>query len=244
MLEKMLSPTLSLFRPLYQFVYPPVCLACDNHLNDNEEKICKNCWSTLRKLSVDDGLYQEKLSELISSKCIAGLASVFHFERDGTLQNLVHQLKYEEMTNIGFELGKLVGTSLHEMLGDIPFAGVIPVPLHPTKERERGYNQSEYIADGIHSVTGLKVFPHLLKRTRHTKTQTKLNAQERKENVAEACELNMRFFSHIPDASFVLVDDIITTGATIVECAKVLKEHGAGNIFAASIAVPDHAHLP
>jgi predicted amidophosphoribosyltransferase len=92
--------------------------------------------------------------------------------------------------------------------------------------------------------TGLKVFPHLLKRTRHTQTQTKLNAHERKENVADAFALNGRFDSMVSGASFLIVDDIITTGATIDECAGVLKAHGAENVFAASVAVPDHAHMP
>jgi len=241
---KVISATISLLRPLYQFIYPPTCLACEAHLNDDERKICNKCWSSVRRLSRADSLYQEKLGELTSGGYISGLASVFHFEKDGTLQNVVHQLKYNGMTSIGVELGKLVGESLYPMLGDEAITGVVPVPLYPAKERERGYNQSEFIAKGVNNVTGLKVFPHLLKRTRHTKTQTKLNAQERKENVAEAFELNSHHSSLISHSSFLIVDDIITTGATIDECAKVLKEHGAEKIFAASIAVPDHAHLP
>lgn len=244
MLTKALAPVRLFLRPLYQFIYPPACLACETHLDEDEEKICSVCWSSLRKLSADDSLYQEKLSQLTLGGYISGLASVFHFEKDGTLQNLIHQLKYQEMPSIGFELGKLVAESLQPMLGHVSIAGVIPVPLHPTKERERGYNQSEFIAKGISKVTGLKGFPHLLKRTRHTKTQTQLNSQERKENVADAFEVNSHYVSRISHASFLLVDDIITTGATIQECAKVLKDGGAEKIYAASIAVPDHSHLP
>jgi ComF family protein len=231
-------------RPLYELIYPPTCLACESHLRNDERKICAACWSSIRTLTREDLLYQEKLAEITSRNCISGLASVFHFEKDGTLQNLIHQLKYQGMTGIGFELGKLVAKSLHPMVGDVSITAIVPVPLHPAKERERGFNQSEFICSGINCITGLPVIPHLLKRVRHTRTQTKLNAQERKANVADAFELNGRYASSVSRASFLLVDDIITTGATIVECARVLKDHGAEKIYAASIAVPDHTHLP
>lgn len=244
MLTRTLSPAISFLRPLYEFVYPPTCLVCENHLDENERTVCSACWSTIRRLSAEDELYRDKLGELKSRGNIDGLASVVVFEKEGTLQTLVHHLKYDDMPSIGIELGQLVGAAIHPMIGEVPFAGVIPVPLHRVKERERGYNQSEFICKGIANVTGLKVFPHLLIRTRHTQTQTKLNAQERKENVAAAFALNSRCRSLVRGSPFLIVDDIITTGATIDECARVLKENGAQKVYAASVAVPDHAHLP
>ncbi len=239
-----ISPFAAVLRPLYEFVYPPTCLACENHLKEDERKICSACWSSIRKLTVEDELYRDKLNELTSRGNIAGLASVFHFEKDGTLQTLIHHLKYDDMPRIGIELGKFVGEAIPAMIANVSFTGLVPVPLHPAKERERGYNQSEFICNGISKATGMKIYPRLLKRTRHTQTQTKLNAQERKENVAEAFELNPRHASTVARATFLIVDDIITTGATIDECASVLKAHGADKVFAASVAVPDHAHLP
>jgi ComF family protein len=189
-------------------------------------------------------LFLEKREQLMSRGNISDLASVFHFEKDGTLQHLIHHLKYNEMTAIGVELGKYVGESLPMFLGEVSITGVVAVPLHPLKEKERGYNQSELICNGIREKTGLKLLPHLLKRTRHTRTQTKLNAHERKENVAEAFQVDSRFASLVRGSTLLIVDDIITTGATIDECARVLREYDAEKIFAASIAVPDHTHLP
>jgi ComF family protein len=245
MLGKILSPSLSLFRPLYEFVYPPTCLVCENHPAEDERKICVACWSSIRQLSSDDELYREKLNELKSRGNVAGFASAFHFEKDGTLQKLVHHLKYDDMPSIGVELGKFVAASIPTMIDSTtPICALVPVPLHPTKERERGYNQSEHICRGISKANGAQVLPHLLKRTRHTQTQTTLDARERKENVADAFALNTRFASLVRGANFIIVDDIITTGATIDECARVLKAHGTEKVFAVSVAVPDHTHLP
>ena len=239
-----LSRVISILRPLYHFIYPPACFACEKTLDDDEHRICTDCLSTMHRLSVGDALYLEKRAELTARGNISGLASVFHFEKDGTLQDLIHHLKYSEMTAIGVELGKELGNVLSPMLGAVSITGIVPVPLHPLKLRERGYNQSEYICRGIRATTGLPVVPNLLMRVRHTRTQTRLNTQERMENVAKAFELNSRFASLVPGSTFLIVDDIITTGATSNECARVLKHHGAEKIFSGSIAVPDHTHQP
>lgn len=244
MTASVLSHWISFLRPMYEFIYPPTCLACEHHLTLEKNNICSTCLASIRPITPEDGLYREKLTELRSRGNVSGLASAFHFEKDGTLQTLIHHLKYDDMPEIGVELGKFVGTTLRSMLGDAAIGGLVPVPLHPAKERERGYNQSEFICKGISKVTGLKVFPHVLRRTRHTQTQTRLNAQERKENVADAFALDSRYARLVNGATFLIVDDIITTGATIDECARVLKENGAARVLAASVAVPDHAHLP
>ena len=241
MLPESLTPVLAILRPLYQFIYPPACLSCDNSLADDEHKVCQRCWSSIRRISLEDELYKEMSNRLTAGGDISGLASVFHFEKGGTLQSLIHHLKYNEMTAIGMEFGKRVGEKIMLTTGNAGIRGVIPVPLHPTKKRERGYNQSDFIAEGVRRVTGAKVFPSLLRRKKNTVTQTKLNIEERKENMTGAFIVNTHFRSAIANCSFILVDDVITTGATILECARVLKHHGAANIFAASIALADHA---
>ena len=237
------SLVVRLLEPLFQLVYPPTCLSCERYLPDTESKICPECCSKIRRLTLDDELYREKLGQLIAKGNISGFASVFHFEKDGVLQALIHQLKYREMTSVGMELGKFVSESLSTMLERISFDALVPVPLHPARERERGYNQSEVICRGMGKAIGIPTC-RMLKRVRHTKTQTKLDAHERKENVAEAFAVNHRYARRVPHGTFLLVDDIITTGATVDECARVLKQHGAAKIFAASIGLPDHTHLP
>lgn len=234
----------SFIRPLYRFIYPPICLVCESHLTDDEHKICTRCWESIKSILPDDDLYVEMKTRLTSSGYIAGLVSAFHFEKEGTLQSLIHQLKYEEMTSVGVELGKRVGLAFSTSFHGVPKATIIPVPLHPVKKRERGYNQSDFIAKGISQVTGLQVVSSILTRRKNTKTQTKLNLAERKENMSDAFELNTRYSSRISKSSFVLVDDVITTGATIQECGQVLIDGGAANVYVASVALADHSHVP
>lgn len=241
MFAKVLSPIALALRPLYQFVYPPTCLACNCHLSEDVSRLCSACRGSIRSVAVDDDLFKEMNARLLSGGDIAGLVSAFHFEKEGTLQSLIHQLKYEEMTSVGIELGKQLGAIVKLRFADISKTWLVPVPLHPHKKRERGYNQSDFVAKGISSVTGMDVLPALLKRKKNTKTQTKLNREERKENMNDAFELNSRFRSCVPRSSFILVDDVITTGATIQECARILRQSGAAHVFAASIALADHA---
>lgn len=233
--------SLPLVRSLYEFIYPPTCLSCEAHLVELDTKICGTCWSSIRQISTNDELFIEMKSRLTAGGNLAGLVSAFHFEKEGTLQALIHELKYNEMTSVGVELGKKLGENLRAFLGDVEIAAIIPVALHPGKKRERGYNQAEFITEGMRRVTNLQVFPSLLKRKKNTRTQTKLNLEERQANMSDAFELNRRFVSLVEASSFVLVDDVITTGATIQECAHVLKKHGAANVYAASVALADHA---
>lgn len=238
-------PTLrTIGRSLYEFMYPPLCASCEARLADDDRFVCERCRATLRPLAPADAVYRQKVEMLSVDGLVSGVVSAFHFEKDGTLQHLVHQLKYEEMTKIGVELGSIVGQLVRPALGDIAIDFIVPVPLHPVKERERGYNQSVFIAEGISVAIGRPVHARLLKRVRHTRTQTALNTAERKENVAGAFALNARHASAVREATVLLVDDIITTGATIIECARALKHHGALHVYAASIAIPDLADLP
>lgn len=179
------------------------------------------------------------LERFLAQGIIADLASAFYFEKEGTLQTLVHQLKYNETTIIGVELGKHLAGAMAGLWGKLPQASIVPVPLHPAKERERGYNQSVCIAKGVHTVTGLPIHPRLLRRRKNTSSQTQLNRAERLDNVHNAFELARGAVAE--DASFILVDDVITTGATIEACARVLKHCGAAKVFAASLALASYS---
>lgn len=229
----------SFVRPLFEFVYPPVCLACERFLPDSSSNVCADCWKTAKRVRRSDALYNEVRERLLAQGLITDLASAFYFEKEGMLQTLIHQLKYEEITIIGGELGRHVAVAMATLFTEIPQAWIVPVPLHAAKERERGYNQSLSIAKGMHAVTGLPVHPRLLRRRRNTASQTQLNRAERLANVQDAFELTHR--AVVRDSSFVLVDDVITTGATIQECARVLKQHGAARVFATSVALASYS---
>lgn len=243
MLEVRSSPLSTTLRAFYEFIYPPACLGCEEYLGENTDRICGTCYQKIKPITHDDPLFKEMRERLVSGGQIDGLISAFHFEKDGTLQSLIHHLKYEEMTRAGFELGKKIGVMISAFGGDLSTASLVPVPLHPSKRRERGYNQSVYVAMGMRSVTELAVLAKLLHRKRNTRSQTTLNIEERRNNVRSAFEVNSRYAASVAGSSFILVDDVITTGATIQECARILKEHGAKSVFAASVALADHGTL-
>jgi ComF family protein len=173
---------------------------------------------------------------LIEKGSVDRIFSLYYFEEQGILQPIIHSLKYNGFTSLGIELGKKVGKTIGSEIPQPHYDCVIPIPLHRSKQRERGYNQSEYIARGISDV--LKIHSVELdgvKRVRPTGSQTHLTIDERKtnmENAFRAVEPVRLKGKHV-----LLVDDVITTGATIGECARVVKEAGAASVAVASVAL-------
>jgi ComF family protein len=227
----------SILEPVLQFVYPPVCLACNGPLQQNERLVCENCWQSIEIVHSEDDLYQQFLAKLAADGLISNLVAPFYFEKEGKLQAIIHGLKYQGYTSLGVKAGRKIGERI-EGADDLPKADVLlPVPLHRLKKRERGYNQSELICQGIEEVTGISVRTDLLRRRKYTVSQTQLSFEERKENVGDAFEMNEKRRHDISGKFFILVDDVITTGSTINACAEVLQEGGAKRVHAAAIAL-------
>lgn len=165
------------------------------------------------------------------------LFSAFVFEEQGCLQAVLHRLKYQGAAFIGEELGRAVAPSLPPRLVTLSAPLIVPVPLHRSKLRERGYNQSLEIGRGIAAATGLRVAADLLLRARPTPSQTPLARAERRTNVAGAFAVRTRAPRALSRTPVLLVDDVITTGATVTECARVLRAAGAAPVFACSVAL-------
>ncbi len=226
-----------LFRPLFEFVFPPVCYHCGRRLDVVGGRLCAGCWSAVQTVHGGDPTYQEAIAGLAADGLISGFATRFYFEKDGPLQSLMHQLKYGGMTAVGIELGREVAPSVRDLPGGSRIAGIIPVPLHRARLRERGYNQSEQIARGVAAVTGFPVCTRFLRRARYTESQTTLSVEDRRRNVAGAFSIPQSALSSIRGGSFLIVDDVITTGSTICECSRVLLDCGAERTFACSPAL-------
>ena len=149
------------------------------------------------------------------------------------LRTIIHTLKYEDRARLGFFLGLKLG----ERLSTIRIQhvdGIVPVPLHSVKFRERGYNQAEWIAKGLGEALNLTVWSSLIKRLKYTVSQTTLDRQERVENLNRAFLLKKNGI----DQGILIVDDVITTGSTISSMATVFKNAGAKMIFAVTLATP------
>ena len=221
--------------PFLDFVYPPICVSCKLALRDGSQKVCEECWNSIERISRDHPLYVETREKLLAAGTVSDLVSVYVFQKEGAFQHIAHALKYDGFESVGRQLGERLGMTMKAW--DIHADVLIPIPLHKAKQRERGFNQAERIACGVASVTGVEVCPDAVRRVKHTQTQTQLDSDERKKNVEAAFAFDPSCSKRISGKICVLIDDVITTGATIDSCAEELKSAGASHVIAASAAL-------
>jgi len=213
--------------------YPRYCLACHEGLVKGEETICSLCMLELPRtqyhLDVKNALYKR-----VNGRIPLRFAfSFFLFRRGGKVQNLLHSLKYSNHPEIGVTLGEVYGHELLQAQYDQKFSVIVPVPLHPSRRRKRGYNQSEEFARGLSQSLNVP-FTDALARTAKTETQTRKTKLKRWQNVSEVFRVKEE--DQIINRDILLVDDVITTGATIEACAQVLLKEGCSSVSIASIA--------
>jgi ComF family protein len=220
-------------------VYPSLCFSCGAHVPDEFHIICPACAASMRTIDRGDSLFTLTSERMCGDGGMDGLFSLYVFEKRGCVQSLLHQLKYSGATGIGRWMGEAIGRAIRnsELVSGVD--AVIPVPLHSAKGRERGYNQSEHIAEGISRMTGLSLEPGLVRRIHHTQTQTALGIDERRLNMEGAFAVPRRRREQVMGLGLLLVDDVITTGATMRACAGALRAAGAGKIVACSVALAD-----
>ncbi len=201
-------------------LFPRLCYACGDHLLRNENIICTDCYITIPRTNyhMRNG---NPVEQLFWGRCPVVKAAAFSFYNRGSrISTLIHNLKYRGIREIGYELGKIYGLTLKSsgFTDDIDI--IVPVPLHLSKERKRGFNQSEEISLGISAATGLPLEIEALKRISSSDTQTKRTRYDRWMNVEGIfAVVDPEIFKgkHI-----LLVDDVITTGSTIEACANEL----------------------
>lgn len=224
MINKVLKGILS-------FPLPDTCVSCDAVLDEESRFICPDC---RKKLVRFDEQHPWKAEE-ISLGVIDDSFSLYKFTEGTPVQSLLHSMKYEKIKSIGRMFGEEIAAHIAKIT-ETKFDFAVPVPLHRAKERERTYNQSHFICRGIADKLDIKIRNKSIKRVRFTQTQTKLHKLERKENVLGAFCFREKFREEFAGKNIILADDVITTGATILECARVLKENGCGKIMLCSAA--------
>lgn len=210
----------SIFDEFLGLFFPESCVVCGEPLLRAEENICLSC---LLKLPRTNN-FQE--ADNAAEKLLAGrfpferIATFCYFTKGGILQPIIHQVKYNGKAHLGETLGLLFGRDLVGSDFLSPVQLIIPVPLHPKKQKQRGYNQAEMIARGISKGTNIPVSTNNLVRIVHNPTQTKRNKMQRWENVKDIFIVNHP--EEFENKHILLVDDIITTGSTIEACAHAL----------------------
>jgi ComF family protein len=218
---------------LVSIIYPHLCAACGNVLFFNEQVLCLKCYADLPRTGFH-GNSENEVARLFWGRIpVRNATSFIIFNKESRYRRILHELKYKGQHQVGTEMGRLFGLELK----GTPFADVDiihPVPLHPSKLRKRGYNQSELIAKAIAEVLHVTVVSDLIIRSVETKTQTRKSRYERWENVRDT--FHVQFPESLRDKHVLLVDDVITTGATIEACAGALLAISGVTVSIASLA--------
>jgi ComF family protein len=218
--------------------FPRICCSCKNTLLKHEDILCTFCLHKLPKTN----FHQDKdnpVSKIFWGRIhLESASSMYFFTKGGKVQHLLHQLKYKGKKEIGVYLGNLYGKELKtsDLYKDVDVN--IPVPVHPRKTHKRGYNQSEMFARGLSVSFSKPVDIKALIRTHASETQTKKSRFRRWENVEEIFALKNH--QHLYNKHILLVDDVITTGATIEACGKILLNIQGVKLSVASIACALH----
>jgi ComF family protein len=222
------------WKDFIDLIFPRNCALCKRALFDFEPCLCTICQGMLPKANFHLRPFDNELtSKLQGLMPVHRVMAFLRFTKKGKSQTLLHLLKYKNKPELGEELGRLYGLSLL----DNGFGGawdvLVAVPLHALKKQRRGYNQSECFARGLSKVMGIP-YRELLVRKKFTTTQTNKSRLERLENVEEVFALNEGQVTQ--GLRILLVDDILTTGATLCGCAQTLLQGGAKHVDLATIA--------
>jgi ComF family protein len=203
-------------------VFPRCCEACAKALVGSEQLICTSCRMTLPRVAANSTLGLAMQQKFAGIPEVKGVFPYLAFSKKGKVQALLHALKYRGRQEVGTFLGTLFGRELleHSLL---PVADlIVSVPLHPRRKKERGFNQSDAFAQGLSAVSGIPWSGTALVRTRYTRTQTGKSRLERYENMSGVFEV--RNVEAVAGKSIIIVDDVLTTGATLEACIEPLRE--------------------
>jgi ComF family protein len=229
-----------LVRFLVDFVYPPLCLSCNRRLDSSGFPLCASCERAAPPAAAGDPALNRTRARLSTDAGVEGLSILWQFE--GPVRDLVHAIKYGGLHSVaawaGRRLGERIERNPERFLPDC----IVPVPLHRARMRERGYNQSERIARGVAGVLGVPLLEHAVRRTRNTRTQTSLDRDERRANVAGAFRVSMP--GPIRNSRILIIDDVITTGSTVCALAGALLHEGAAGCAVAGLAIATQDDAP
>lgn len=226
---------MSIWNDCWELFFPRCCVVCGKRLLKAERDLCIQCLAKLPRTN----LHQQKNNEMEQAFWgrfpIERASAFLYYSKGGDVRKLLYALKYYGHRQVGEVLGRYMAC---EMVDADFFNGIdciIPVPLHPQKLRIRGYNQSELLARGVSSVTGIPVLTDRLCREQHTETQTHKSRYGRWKNVNEMFSLNTHY--SLKDKHVLLVDDVFTTGATLIACADAMKSVSGIRISVLTLAL-------
>lgn len=209
-----------IFNSFLELFFPPFCISCNRRLSETERHICFDCLMMIpvtNHLDIKDNNLEQQFAGRFPFRRMAAYA---YFIQESTLQKIVHELKYRNNPDIGYYMGEIIGKWVGESGEFHSVDFIIPIPLHKKRLKSRGYNQSEVLAQKIGEYLEKPILVDCLIRTINNPSQTKLSKKERYKNIQNIFEITNK--NGLANKHILLIDDVITTGATIETCAKLI----------------------
>lgn len=222
------------FNGLLHLVYPEICAGCGSDLVRHKQLLCAGCIELLplTNFHLHAGNPVEKVFE--GRLPLIAATSLLYFNKKSIVQELLHQLKYKGKKDIGYYFGRKMGENLQGCSRFRNIEAIVPLPLHIKRRRKRGYNQAEVIGNGISDQLKIPVFAAAVYRTSQTETQTHKGRTERWQNMEGRFEVADR--ETLAGKHVLLIDDVITTGATLESCGRALQKIRGLQLSIASLA--------
>jgi ComF family protein len=217
--------------------FPMYCTGCGASLPDHRAPVCVRCLADMPATDFERWPANPVEKLFWGRLPLAGACSGYYFSRGSSMQSMIHHLKYLDSPELGVFLGRMLGERIRESGRFSNTDALIPLPLYPEKQRLRGYNQAERIAAGMAEVLDLPVLENAVGRTRQSASQTHKNRMERWQQMAGSFRVYPELLA--PYKHLVLVDDVVTTGATLEACGNAIREKSEAALHVVTLAYAD-----
>ena len=226
------------FKAIIHLLYPHICIGCGTDVLSDQNVICIKCFNELPHTGFARQPNNPVEKIFWGRIPVAAAMSELWFSKESLTQNLIHDFKYKGNKEVGKYLGRMMGKSLIESnrFNDIDL--LIPLPLYDKKEKKRGYNQALILCEGIKEIIGVPIMIGNVQRKIATSTQTRKGRKERWENVSDSFKISNP--EDLAGKKILLVDDVITTGATLEACGAELLQTKSTKLYIASLALATH----
>jgi len=225
--------------PLINWLFPHYCPVCGNRLPIEEQVMCKSCLNKMPRTRYATWIDNRMARQFWGKFPVERAAAWFFYSRESPYAYMIHLFKYSSRKQLAFDIGQLMAREMQQTNFFCGIDCIIPVPLHPKKQRQRGYNQSELLARGVAKAICLPVVCDAVERTLHTETQTHKSAQQRKENMQGAFQAKNNAMQ-LAGKHVLLIDDVMTTSSTLTACADALRDVPDIKFSFLTVAVVDH----
>lgn len=224
----------NVWKDLIALFYPNICLTCDKPMVSGEQYLCLNCFLSLSRVQRETRGENDLLSKFAVYPEVVSARSFMSFEGSPAARKLIHAFKYGGKHSLACFLGRLMAGESRSYYQAGFWNAIVPVPLHSSRLRERGYNQAEKIADGFGEVLDIPVMTDLIVRVKRTHTQTGKNKLNRWKSTSEIYVMTREF--DLSGKNILIIDDVVTTGATVSGIIEILIKSGVQHVGIVSLA--------